>query len=222
MRILLFALAIFTIGFTSCKSSKTEPQTQQQVQDTVAVKGVMTFEDALKDIVQAFKNQDTMTLNKYINDEKRLYFLSSTQGSYSACTRYNSMKPLLKASEKTSEYEANPLKYLLDYFNNLNINEIEVVSRDLMETEACAFHEKGFFLDENEADTKLLTDVYEMNLARDGETINSKELLQLGDTQNASKKMVYVSDGEVTYTFYFMEKNNQWWLTIMDMRDCDT
>jgi hypothetical protein len=68
----------------------------------------------------------------------------------------------------------------------------------------------------------MLTDIYQMNAERDGLDIEPNELLKLGDTQNAVIKTVFIGDGEVTYTFYFTEKNNKWTLTIMDMRDCDT
>lgn len=222
MRVLFFALVI-TLGLIGCKSSKSEePQTIQETQETITARGVSTFDEALKEVVQALKNQDKAVLDAYIDSEKGLFFVLSTQGAYSECLNYKTSPKLFEYAAKASEYEANPLKYLLDYFNNVNLNELEIVEKDLFGIESCSFQEKGFFVDSNKPDIKLLTDIYQMNIERDGSKIDANELLKLGDAQNAASKTVFIGDGQMTYTFYFTEKDNKWTLTIMDMRDCDT
>jgi Ni,Fe-hydrogenase I large subunit len=227
MRFLFFALFI-TLGFVSCKSTETEePQQTQQTQETQEVassRGISTatFKPALKDVIKALKNQDKAALDGYIDSEKGLFFILSTQGAYSECLNYEASAKLFEYSANASEYEANPLKYLLDYLNNVDMSEIEIIEKDLVGVESCSFHEKGFFVDSNESDIKLLTDIYQMNSERDGLGIEANELLKLGDAQKYAAKTVYISDGEVAYTFYFTEKDGQWTLTIMDMRDCDT
>lgn len=222
MRVLFFALVI-TLGLIGCKSSKSEePQTNQETQETITARGVSTFDAALKDVIQALKNQDKAALNAYIDSEKGLFFVLSTQGAYSECLNYDTSAKLFEYAANASEYEANPLKYLLDYFNNVDISELEIVEKDLFGVESCSFQEKGFFVDSNETDIKLLTDIYQMNIERDGSKIDANQLLKLGDAQNAASKTVYIGDGQMTYTFYFTEKDNKWTLTIMDMRDCDT
>lgn len=222
MRVLFFAL-VMTIGLIGCKSSTSEePTTAQETEETITARGVSTFDAALKDVIKALKNQDETALNTYIDDKKGLFFVLSTQGAYSECLNYENSAKLFEYAANANEYEANPLKFLLDYFNNVDMNEVEIVTKDLFGVEACGFQEKGFFLDSNDADVKLLTDIYQMNIERDGAAIDANELLKLGDAQNAASKTVFVSDGETTYTFYFTEKDGKWTLTIMDMRDCDT
>jgi hypothetical protein len=225
MRFLLFALVI-TFGLVGCKSTETEePQQNQETQETQEVasaRGTSTFNAALKDVIKALKTQDKAALDGYIDSEKGLFFVLSTQGSYNECLNYEAAAKLFEYSKNASEYEANPLKYLLDYLNNVNITEFEIVEKDLFGVESCSFHEKGFFVDSNETDIKLLTDIYTMNIERDGLKINANELLKLGDAQKSATKTVFIGDGQMTYTLYFTEKNGQWTLTIMDMRDCDT
>lgn len=222
MRVLFFALVI-TIGLIGCKSSESEePQTNQETQETITARGVSTFDAALKDVIEAFKTQDKTALDGYIDSEKGLFFVLSTQGAYSECLNYEASAKLFEYSANASEYEANPLKYLLDYLNNVNITELEIIEKDLFGVESCSFQEKGFFVDSNETDIKLLTDIYQMNIERDGSKIDANELLKLGDAQKSATKTVYIGDGQMTYTFYFTEKDNKWTLTIMDMRDCDT
>lgn len=222
MRTLFFALVMLTIGLIGCKSTETEQEAPQQIKETIASRSVMTTNDAIKEIVAALKNQDTTALNKYINDGKGVYFISSTQGAYSDCIHYKSAFPIFEYSNEGSEYEANPLKYLMDYLNNVDMSEMEVVEEDLFGVEACDFHDKGFFLDSNKADIKLLTDIYNMNTTRDDMEIDPTELVKLGETQNEVTKTLYIGDGEVTYTLYLTEEDNQWWITVMDFRDCDT
>lgn len=227
MRTLFFALAIFTLGFVGCKSTETEEVQQQQQEQqqelnsrSVATEASNTIEIAVKELVKAFKNQDTTTLNKYINQDKGLYYVQSTQGAYSQCIHYYHAGKMIADSEGANEYEINPMKYLLDYFNNVNAKEMEVITEDLFGVEACGFEKEGFFVDRNEADVKLLTDVYTMNIARDEEDIESDELVKLGEIQNEVTKTVFIGDGDVTYTFYLTDEDGQWWLTIMDLRDC--
>lgn len=223
MRTLLFAFTVFVIGLTSCKSTESEPSQQTQEPEKIATsRGVTTANDAISKIVEALKNQDSTTLNKYIDTEKGLYLVLSTQGSYSDCTHYNSALPIFQDGENSSEYDAHPLTYLMDYLNNVDINEMEIIQEDLFGIDACSFHENGFFLDSNETDIKLLTEVYTMNIERDGNEINPTELVKLGETQNEVSKTLYIGDGEVTYTLYLTEKDGQWSVTIMDFRDCDT
>ena len=227
MRTLFFALAIFTIGFVGCKSTESdEPQQQEQQEElnsrNIAVETANSLDATLTKVVKAFKNQDTTTLNKFIDEEKGLYYVQSTQGAYSDCIHYYNSGKMIADSEEASEYDINPMKYLLDYFNNVNVKEMEVLTEDLFGMEACSFEEKGFFVDSNEADVKLLTDIYTMNAARDVDEIAPDELVKLGETQNEVTKTVFIGDGEVTYTFYFTQEDGQWWLTIMDLRDCDT
>lgn len=225
MRTLFFALAIFTIGFVGCKSTESdEPQQQEQQQElnsrNIAVETSNSIDATVKELVKAFKNQDTMMLNKYIHQEKGVYYVQSTQGAYSHCFHYYNAGKMIADSEAASEYEINPMKYLLDYFNNVNTKEMEVLTEDLFGIDACGFEKEGFFVDSNEADVKLLTDVYTMNIARDEEDIDSDELVKLGNTQNEVTKTVFIGDGEATYTFYLTDEDGQWWLTIMDLRDC--
>lgn len=228
MRTLFFALAIFTIGFVSCKSTESDDaqpaeQTQQEELNSRNVGQTSNSIDAaLKDVVKALKNQDTETLDKYIDKEKGLYYVQSTQGAYSECVHYYDSKTMIADSEESSEYDINPMKYLLDYFNNVNVKEMEVITQDLFGVEACGFENEGFFIDSNETDLKLLTDIYTMNTTRDSEELDSDELVKLSETQNEVNKTVFIGDGEVTYTFYFTQENGHWWLTIMDLRDCDT
>ncbi|MFT5833450.1 MAG: hypothetical protein ACI97N_001077 [Cognaticolwellia sp.] len=225
MRFLFFAL-IVTIGLSGCASTESESEQPEQtdgLQNEMPVsRSTSTFENTLQAVIKAMKNQDEAALDEYIDIENGLFFVESTQGAYSECLNYESSAKLFLYSSEASEYEVNPLKYLLDYFNNVDMAEFEIVEEDLFGREACNFQEKGFFLDSNEADVKMLTDIYQMNAERDGLDIEPNELLKLGDTQNAVIKTVFIGDGEVTYTFYFTEKNNKWTLTIMDMRDCDT
>lgn len=231
MRTIFFILAVFTIGFVGCESTEPDDSQQQQKQkqeqtQEISSRGVTqnaeSLESTLKVIINAFKNQDGDILNNYINEDKGVYYIQSTQGAYSECTHYNNATNILNDIENVSEYDINPLKYLLDYFNNVNTNEVEILNEDLFGVDACGFEKDGFFIDKNQADVKLLTDIYTMNIARDGDEIAPEELVKLGETQNELSKSVFIGDGEVTYTFYFTEEDGQWWLTIMDLRDCDT
>jgi hypothetical protein len=225
MRFLFFALVI-TFGLVGCKSSETEEpqqnQSTQETQEVASARGTSTFNTALKDVIKALKTQNKAALDGYIDSEKGLFFVLSTQGAYSECLNYEASAKLFEYSAEASDYEANPLKYLLDYLNNVDVSEMEIVEKDLFGVESCSFNAKGFFVDSNESDLKLLTDIYQMNIERDGVKINANELLKLGDAQKNATKTVYIGDGDVTYTLYFTEKDSKWTLTIMDMRDCDT
>ncbi|MFK7948263.1 MAG: hypothetical protein AB8G11_11770 [Saprospiraceae bacterium] len=228
MRTLFFALAIFSIGFVGCKSTEPDESQQQEQQEeelnsrNIATQSSNTVDVTLKEVIKGFQNQDTETLNKYIDKEKGLYYIQSTQGAYSECIHYFDSKKVMEDSKESSEYDINPMKYLLDYFNNVNTKEMEVFTEDLFGVEACGFEEEGFFVDSNKADLKLLTDIYTMNTERDDKEIEPDELVKLGETQNEVTKTVFIGDGEMAYTFYFTQKNNKWYLTIMDLRDCDT
>jgi len=227
----LYIILSISILFFGCKKSETEQALQQQeiqAESTTeqseeplpTARGTINFKDILKDVVSGLKTENSEVLNQYVDAESGLYYIISTQGIYSEIMKYTDFDEVFKDSEGTSEYEQNPLSYLLDYMNNVEMNELEIIDDNLLGQEACDFVEEGFFNDTQENNSKILTDIYNMNLERDGLAINPNELLELGDIQNKANKRFLINDGESTYVLYFANEDNQYKLLMMDMREC--
>lgn len=230
MKHILYIVLSISVLFAGCKKNETEETQQQPAQQTtqteqtenpsLTARGVKGFNDILKEVIKALKTKNQKALNNYIDAENGLYYVISTQGIYSEIVKYSDFEAVFKDSENTSEYEQNALSYLLDYLNNVEMNEMEIVNQDLLGVEACDFTEKGFFKDKSENNSKILTDIYSMNLERDGLKIEPDELLNLGDIQNKANQRFLINDGEATYTLYFTKKEEQYKLLMMDMREC--
>ena len=226
MRTILFFFTVFTVSIIGCTSSdNNEQKSQSQQQEVFGSRGVdkntsSSIDETVKKVIIAFKNQDTTAINQHIHPQKGLFFVQSTQGVNSQYYNYAGSSELFMDSESLGEFEINPLKYMLDYFNNVAEDEIEIVTEDLFGIDACGFDSEGFFIDSNEADIKLLTDVYTMNVAADGSEINPNELVKLGEVQNEVSKTLFIGYGEEAYTLYFTFENGKWWLSIMDLREC--
>jgi len=228
MRTIFFFLTIFSISIAGCNSnvnndSSSEVQSQQNEafgSRVIDESTPISIDEAVKNVILGLKNQDTSAINRHIHTDKGMYFIQSGQGVYSQYFHYFDLGKLLSDSEASSEFEINPLKYLLDYLNNVNAEEVEIMTEDLFGIDACEFENEGFFVDSNEADIKLLTDIYSMNVTAEGSEINPDELVKLGEVQNEVSKTIIISDGQESYTLYFTFENEKWWLSIMDLRDC--
>ena len=228
MRIIFFFLIVFSVGIIGCNSNDSNEKqsvSQTQQKEVFGSQGTnnnapTSIDEAVQKVIIAFKNQDTIVIDEHIHPEKGLYFVQSTQGVNSQYSNYSGSSELFMDSESSSEFETNPLKYMLDYFNNVDEDEMEIVTEDLFGVDVCEFDSEGFFIDSNEADIKLLTDVYTMNVAADGSEINPNELVKLGEMQNEVSKTVIIGDGEEAYSLYFTFENGKWWLSIMDLREC--
>jgi hypothetical protein len=230
MKHILYIIFSISILFYGCKKNETEEtqqQSEQQITKTeqtespsLTARGVKGLNGVLSEVIAALKTKNTVVLNQYIDNETGLYYVISTQGIYSEIVKYTDFEVVFKESENTSEYEQNALTYLLDYLNNVEMDEMEIINEDLLGVEACDFTEKGFFKDKSESNSKILTDIYNMNLERDGLEIEPNELLSLGEVQNTADQRFLINDGEATYILYFTKKAEQYKLQIMDMREC--
>ena len=178
------------------------------------------FEAAEFAFLKALQSEDFETINTYIHPEKGYYFVLSTEGIYHDCIHYNNIDSLFQYAKTASEHESNPFKYFLDVLVNLNDEQLEIVEKDLLGEETCEFAEEGTFLDTEEPDVKVLTDIYTTNAERDEEKLNPEKLIKLAEAQKEITHTIWIGSGEEADLLHFTQIDGEWFISIVDLREC--
>lgn len=212
MKRLVWVLAVLVLF--SCKRGEESEQPEENlVVESNITEEQKDFATEFKTFLEAFKNDDYASLNKFIQPNERVYTIFPTEGMYSEFLDYDDMETLIK-----DRNTVDAIAYFKQSTQDARVAEGEIMYEDLSEVDPCDIKEIGYYGDYGK--TTILSETYRASIENLGEEVDMEEFKNIKACEENVKIKVMVGIGEEADVFYFTEDGGNWYITIMDFSEC--
>lgn len=206
---------------TSCGNQEETPDsTDEFVEDEQKRAAARSVSDAqkdfavvFKDFIRAFQYKDYDKLNSFVDAEQGLFVIFPGNELYAEFSLYDNMKAVANAPAMDET-----LMYFEQSIQSGQIVDGNIFYTELDTLDACDITEIGLYGDEGATD--VLSKTYQTLQDNTGEAADAEITKQIKACEAAVKIKVFVGVGSEAEGFYFTNKNDQWYLSIMDLSDC--
>ena len=176
------------------------------------------FANLFGELIGAINDKDYNKVDEFIHPEYGFYYVYRQAGLYNDYENYKAFANIIGGPGIFEEF----LAILASLWDNY-----QLVFEDLAHVDfnACGFDKPGFFVDSNDYELKLLTDIYRTRQSLRDEEVDAQVLDELGEFEGNVRRRVIVGidlggglvDAEI---FYFSFIDNDWFLSILNFDEC--